>query len=226
MLKLTGIQADNPQGWMAAIGIMMILAKQNKQASLAWDNLTPILYHVTEDALIEALVTYQNTPNHLTDELGVIPVNPQNNKIMLDFTAGKVNFSDVLTRMTQGITQQQIKDALFLPWHNCDNIVSLGWDPKSVKQAATLAGENAPDKAKHKTVLVGQWLAAESLLLTCPLPRQQKTYSWITWSTAVDLEGIQAIIQSSGSCWEGLRFTSKIAFSGNFKFFLPSTIVL
>ena len=224
MLKLTGLQADNPQGWMAAIGIMMILKEKNHHALLSWDNLTPILHDIEDEELIDLLMSYKIKNNNLIDNLSVIPTNFKH-KITLDFTAGKVNLHNVIKEMTRTVTEQHLKDALFHPWKNTDDFVSLGWDPRAVKRAATLSGNKAPDSAQHSTVLAGQWLAAESLLLTCPLPPLQHSYSWVTWSMPIELESIQAIIQSLSTDWGGDLFTAKLIKNGQFTVFLPSTII-
>ena len=221
--EMPGLRADNPQGWMAAIGLLFVLDHQGKQAQLSWRQFTPIIHGLSGQEVIETLCEYLNAGSQALNRLADLPRDPIKNKIALDFTAGRVNFVDVIDHMIQTVNERQILSSLTEIWKNEDDEVSLGWDPLAVKQAATLAGEKAPDSAKHRTQLGAQWLAAESLVVTCPAPNKLKRgYSWTTWQVPLDMEGVYSVVQAQSSAWNGVRYCANIGFSGNFKFFQPA----
>lgn len=224
MLKfeMPGLRADNPQGWMAAIGLLLVLDRQGKAVQLSWQQLIPSLYGIDYAEVIKILLTYLRDGSQALEELTSLPKNPEKNKIALDFTAGRVSFTNVIDHMTKMVTEEHINHCLTQPWTNTADEVSLGWDPYAVKQAATLTGDKAPDSAKHRTELGGQWLAAESLAITCPPPHLLKDYfQWVTWQVPLDLEGVYSVVQARSEAWHGIRYRSQIGFSGNFRFFLP-----
>ena len=221
--EMPGLRADNPQGWMAAIGLLSVLDQQGKVAQLSWQQLIPTLYGVEYEEVIQTLLSYLQEGSQALDRLESLPKDPEKNKIALDFTAGRVNFTDVIDSMTKTVTMNDITHSLTQPWNNTADEVSLGWDPFAVKQAATLSGNNAPDSAKHRTELGGQWLAAESLAITSPPPSSLRgEFKWVTWRVPLDLEGVYSVVQAQSEAWLGIRYSAKIGFSGSFKFFLPA----
>lgn len=221
---MIGLRADNPQAWMAAVGVLFILDHQGQKVQLSWQQLTPVLHGMTGQEVVACLCAYLESGSQALDLLADIPKDPVKNKIALDFTAGRVNFVDVINNMISDVKETHIRSALTQGWKNEDDEVSLGWDPQSVKHAASLSGDKAPDAARHRTQLGGQWLAAESLAVTCPLPNKLKRgYNWVTWQVPLDMEGVFSVVQAQTTAWSGVRYVSNIGFSGNFKVFQPAS---
>lgn len=222
--KMMGLRADNPQAWMAAVGLQFILAHQNKNVLLSWDGLTPVLFNITEREMMDSINQYIRDGSQANARISNLPRDLKKNKIALDFTAGQVILTEKIDQMVNEVKEQHILNSLTEPWQNEDkNIVSLGWDPVSIKQAATLAGGKPPEKALHRTQLGAQWLAAESLFVTCPHTISLGQYHWVTWSVPLDIEGVYSVIQAQTSAWMGFRYCSNIGFNGSFKFFYPSS---
>jgi len=221
--EMPGLRADNPQGWMAAIGVLLVLEQQGIDARLGWRQLVPTLYGIDQDGATKTLLAYLEVGSQALERLKPVPKVPGKDKIALDFTAGRVNFADVINSMTSKVAENHIIHCLTSVWTNSDDEVSLGWDPFAVKQAATLAGDKAPDSARHRTELGGQWLAAESLAVTSPPPNDMKgSFQWVTWQVPLDMEGVYSVVQAHSDAWQGERYQANIAFSGSFKFFLPA----
>lgn len=218
MLKLNGLRVDNPQGWMAAVGLMRILHLQNQQVSIYWLDGRAVLSGIEENDLLASLMEYLEKGSRLLSDLESLPVNDKQ-KIALDFTAGRVNFRAELEAMLTSVTEKDISKALFQPWENKHNVVSLGWDPSAVKQAARFAGSRAPDSAKHQTELAGQWLASESLYITCPDPGSLREYRWVNWQYPLDYDSVVGVIQARDLSFDGEEYSAQITFNGSFKVF-------
>lgn len=218
MLKLNGLRVDNPQGWMAAVGLMRILHLQNQQVSICWLDGLAVLSGIKESDLLASLLEYLEKGSRLLSDLESLPVNDKQ-KIALDFTAGRVNFRAELESMLTCVTEKDISKALLQPWENKDDIVSLGWDPNAFKQAARLAGNQAPASAKHQTELAGQWLAAESLYITCPDPGLLREYRWVSWQYPLDYEAVVGVIQARDLSFYGEEYSAQITINGKYKVF-------
>lgn len=221
MLRLEGLKADSPQGWMAAVGVMRILANSNVKALMSWDHLTPVILGIDRTQLVNTIDNHRQQGGEIVNEIKCLPLNDKG-KIHLDFSSGKVNFFNVIEKMSIDTNKKLIERDLFQPWKNTDDFVSLGWDPSATKQAATLPGNKAPDSAEHKTNLAGQWLAAESLPITCPTPTKLREYTWVTWGVPLDIEGLYSVIKAQTTEWEGAKYKSLISKNGQLGFFLPS----
>jgi|GEM_PF-4845944 hypothetical protein len=65
--------------------------------------------------------------------------------------------------------EENIREALFGPWLQNDDIAAFGWNPADKKEAASLAGNRVPKVLPQRTVVGANWLAFESLPLLAPI---------------------------------------------------------
>lgn len=216
--QMNGLRADNPQGWMAAIGVQYILARLGEDPLLHWEGVVPILTGSDEEQVMESLKCYLSKGSDILERL---PRGRGKEKSALDRTAGKVSFVGVIEQMQNMVTSDHLHSALTQVWRNTENICSLGWDPKAVKRAYSLGGSKAPDQAPHQVVLGGQWLAAESLPITGTGPRLGQ-YEWVTWGYPLDLDGVWAVVQARSTDWGGVRFQSKVGRNGQMGYLEPA----
>ncbi|MCP4114191.1 MAG: hypothetical protein GY737_02100 [Desulfobacteraceae bacterium] len=219
---MKGLDSSNPQGWMAAIGVLYLLNKMKKNVLMHWDGNHPVLKGIDQVETIEALLAYKAQ----SDLLDNLPVLRGSDKGALDFTAGRVSLIVVTKQMIELVTHESLTQALDSLWTNQDNITSLGWDPDSRKTAALLPGNKPPTSADHKGVLAGQWLAAESLPITTPVyPVRNSSFTWTTWSVFLDMSGVRAVIFSDSLDWGGVKYQSIARSNGKFNHFEPSVIL-
>ncbi len=220
--RLNGIDASNPQGWMAAIGVVYILDRMEKDVWMHWDGRLPVLEGIDPSKVIGTLLEYKAK----SDLLDNLPTTRGAEKGSLDFTGGTVILSKVIRQMLDSVDHEVLVEALDHPWKNKDNIANLGWDVNAIKLAATLPGEKNPSQANHKGVIAAQWLAAESLPLTSPVyPVRNRAFIWTTWSISLDLQGIRSILFSESVDWGGVKYKSQARPNGNLNYFEPSVLV-
>ncbi|MBM9514723.1 hypothetical protein [Desulfogranum marinum] len=217
--KIIGLREDNPQGWMAAVGLLYILNKMDIDALMMWCDGFPTLPDLTDKQVIDALWEYLQKGSDLPENLP--QPKPGNNKISLDLTAGRVNFLGVIKQMIQAVTLDDIKKALNRRWVNQDDVTSLGWDTGAVKMAANIGGMKAPDSSPHRGVIAGQWLAAESLPFTGTGTRSSE-YKWVTWSVPLDLEGVRSLVLSLSTEWGGVVYSSSVGRNGKMGYLEPA----
>lgn len=65
--------------------------------------------------------------------------------------------------------EENIREALFGPWLQNDNIATFNWNPADKKERASLPGKREPKKLRQRTVVAANWLAFESLPLLAPI---------------------------------------------------------
>lgn len=215
--KMSGLRADNTQGWMAAVGVLYIADRMGLDVQMCWESYHPIIQGADKGQVIDALVRYLDMGSDILDRL---PTGIGTEKASLDLTAGRVNFKAVIAQMLATVDRDKIDEALNEQWTNKDNITSLGWDAKAVKLAAKIGGENAPDASPHRGVLAGQWLAAESLPITGAGPRKD-VYSWVTWTVPLDIGGVRAVIQAESTDWGGVRYSANVGRNGQMGYLEP-----
>jgi len=218
MFEMRGLRAENPQGWMAAIGVLYILDREGWDARMVWEGAHPVILGATEESVIDTLALYLARGSDILDHL---PQGIGKEKAAFDFTAGRVSFTGVIAKMLKMVDRDKIVEALTQPWRNRDDITSLGWDTGSVKLSASAGGTKAPDTAPHRGVCAGQWLAAESLPITGTGPRR-KSYTWVTWSVPLDLGGVRAVVLSSSTAWGGVCYSADIAKNGELRYLRPA----
>lgn len=201
---LIGLRADNLQGWLAAVGTLMILDRQGLASTMHWAGVTPVVRGVSENAIIEALWAYH--PD--SDILASLPAGYSEEKTSLDVTGGTVIFDKVIEKTHAAVTKEKVMQALMSPWRNEDDVTSLGWDINALKQASRLAGNKPPDKARHQGVAAGQWLAAESLPVTSYMRRDRpkQPYRWTTWSLPMDQPGARAVVLAGAGEFGGIQY--------------------
>lgn len=216
--KMSGLRADNTQGWMAAVGVLYIADRMGLDVQMFWEGYHPIIQGADKGQVIDALLRYLDRGSDILDQL---PTGTGAEKASLDLTAGRVNLKVVIAQMLATVDRDKIDEALNEHWTNNDNITSLGWDAKAVKLAAKIGGENAPDASPHRGVLAGQWLAAESLPITGTGPRKD-VYSWVTWSVPLDICGVRAVVQAESIDWGGIRYLSNVARNGQMGYLEPA----
>ncbi|MCG7872393.1 hypothetical protein A3194_08120 [Candidatus Thiodiazotropha endoloripes] len=218
MFEMQGLRAENTQGWMAAIGVISILDRMGMDVQIAWNNTCPTIHGADENQVIGALEEYLKQGSDILDRL---PKGINGDKTALDLTAGRVSLTGVIESMINTVNRVNIVEALTQVWKNQDNITTLGWDSVSVKFAASVGGNKAPDSSPHRGVLAGQWLAAESLPITGVGPRTRK-YKWVTWSVPLDLGGVRAVVQSTSTDWGGTLYIANVGRNGKMGYLEPA----
>jgi hypothetical protein len=216
--KMNGLSEHNTQGWMAAVGCLYILDRMGLAVQMMWDDSHPVINGVNEEQVLDTLEEYLIRGSDILDNL---PSGLGTEKAPLDLTAGRVNLVKVIDNMLSSVSREKITEALNSPWANTDNVTSLGWDIGSVKLAASVGGNNAPDSSPHRGVLAGQWLAAESLPIT-GIGSRKRIYSWVTWSVPLDMGGVRSVVQSLSTDWGGVRYEANIARNGQMGYLEPS----
>jgi hypothetical protein len=220
--EMIGLREDNPQGWLAAVGVLYILHKVGTDALMSWKNGIPVIADMSGKEVIASLNEYLERGSDLLENLPHPP--PGEEKIALDITAGRVSFTSVIETMIKTINRASLVKALEQVWNNSDNITSLGWDTGALKMAASIGGMNAPDSSPHRGVLAGQWLAAESLPVTGTGSRENE-FRWVTWSVPLDLGAVRSLILAQSCDWEGKLYSSKIGRNGQMGYLrFPRTI--
>lgn len=219
--KAIGLRADNTQGWLAAVGALLVMNRMGIEAQLQWDDGLPVYHGVGKGHITSILAKYLERGSDILDRL---PPGIGGKKAPLDLTAGRVNLIAVIKDMLANVDEQKIDEALNTAWKNQDNVTCLGWDIGAVKMAASIGGNNAPDASPHRGVVAAQWLAAESLPITSIGPRK-KTYSWVTWSVPLDLGGVRAVAQALSTDWGGVRYEANVGRNGQMGYLEPARIV-
>lgn len=213
---LIGLRADNLQGWMAAVGTLMILDRQGLDATMLWDGVTPVVKGASEWSIIDALWAY----HPCSDILENLPNGYGGEKTSLDVTGGTVAFDKVIAKTHAAVTRDNLYQALMHPWRNDEGITSLGWDINALKQASRLAGEKPPADADHRSVTAGQWLAAESLPVTSYMRRdRRRPYRWTTWALPLDFPGARAVVLAESTEYGGARYEAQMHRNGKVGYF-------
>ncbi|TCD47194.1 hypothetical protein [Chlorobium sp. N1] len=214
---LIGLRADNLQGWLAAVGTLMILDRQGLAATMHWSGVTPVLRSASKNEVIDVLWDYHPCSDILTN----LPAGYGGEKTSLDVTGGTVIFDKVIEKTHAAVTKESISQALVHPWRNGDDVTSLGWDINALKQGSRLAGNKPPDKARHQGVVAGQWLAAESLPLTSYLrrDRRKQPYRWTTWGLPLDQAGVRAVVLAQPGEFEGVQYEADVYRNGQVGYF-------
>jgi len=220
--KMIGLRADNPQGWLAAIGVAYLLDRHGQGITMHWEEKTPVISGVNEKLTLQVIDSYLQTGSNIMDHL---PPYINGKKPQLDLTAGRVSFTGVIKQMLQLVTIEHVSKALNFPWENTDHITSLGWDPAAVKRASTFAGEKEPASAPHCGVLAGQWLAAESLPVTGVREDSRHSYRWVTWSVPLDMGGIKSVILSCNPDWGGVLYEARVGHNGQMGYLEPARTI-
>jgi len=220
--RMNGLNAANPQGWMAAIGVIYILKRRGKNILMHWEHLTPVLDGINQRETHDTLLEYKEQ----SDLLDNIPILPGEKKCTLDLTGGTVILTKEIGKMIKIVTERHMTEALDNPWLNKDNIASLGWDVGATKLASTLPGDKPPNTAEHKGVTAAQWLASESLPVVSPEYKvRNRSFAWVTWGVPLDFPGVRSVVFSENFEWNGLKFKSKANPNGNLNYFSPSVII-
>lgn len=215
---LIGLRADNLQGWLAAVGTLMILDRQGMDITMHWEGVNPVVLGASGEAVVDALWAYH--PN--SDIIANLPKGYGGEKTSLDVTGGTVIFDKIIEKTHASVTREKISHALSQPWRNKDDITSLGWDFNALKQASRLAGEKPPDTATHRGVTAGQWLAAESLPITSYMRRDRKKndyYRWTTWALPLDYTGARSVLLTASTDFGCVQYEARIYRNGKVGYF-------
>jgi hypothetical protein len=124
----------------------------------------------------------------------------------LHFTAGQQQFLEMVARLRDGVTPDDLREATLGPWRYNRLLPVLGWDCTAARAWALRADD--PSKADKRGVPGADWLAFRGLsfIRVAPVGRQIATtgcvggwkngqFRWPLWDGALTRDGIHVVLQ-------------------------------
>jgi hypothetical protein len=124
----------------------------------------------------------------------------------LHFTAGQQQFLEMVAQLRDGITPEDLREALFGDWRSRRPLPVLGWDSSSTRDYALRASD--PSKEKKLGVPGADWLAFRGLSFIRVAPRGAQilttgcsggwktgSFRWPLWDIPLTKDTVQALVQ-------------------------------
>jgi hypothetical protein len=121
------------------------------------------------------------------------------------FAAGQQTFLDAAAKLREGITEEDLREALLGPWKRQSKLPSMSWDATTARIYALRASD--PSGEKRGSTAGADWLAfvALGLLLVTPHRRdlitagvrggwKGSTFTWALWNGAAGIPLVRAIL--------------------------------
>lgn len=125
--------------------------------------------------------------------------------LALHFAAGQQMFLDAAAKLREGITNDNVREALLGPWKGESKLPSMSWDATISRIYALRAAD--PSAEKRGSTPGADWLAfvALGLLLVTPHGRELITagvrggwkdsaFTWALWDGAVSVRVVRAVL--------------------------------
>jgi hypothetical protein len=123
------------------------------------------------------------------------------------FTAGQQAFLAMVDELRRGITEADVREALFGPWRNMSRLPSLSWDSSIARLYALRAGD--PAKEKRGSIPAANWLGVIALELFPVAARhgrlvtsrvaggwKDSAFTWPVWEVALTLPTVAALLRT------------------------------
>jgi hypothetical protein len=124
----------------------------------------------------------------------------------LHFTAGQQSFLEMVDELRQGITNDDVREALLGPWLNTSRLPSLSWD-SSVARNYALRASN-PSKEKRGSVPAANWLGVIAMEFFPVVPHRGKlattgvkggwkdsVFTWSLWERPLTASAAAALLR-------------------------------
>jgi hypothetical protein len=129
------------------------------------------------------------------------------------FTAGQQAFLAMVDELRRGITEADVREALFGPWLNTSRLPSLSWDSSVARLYALRAGD--PSKEKRGSIPAANWLGVIALELFPVVVRRGRlvtacvaggwkdsAFTWPVWEVALTAPTVAALLRTRADEWE------------------------
>ena len=131
----------------------------------------------------------------------------------LHFTAGQQEFLAMVEELRSGITEADVREALFGPWLNTSKLPSLSWDSSVARLYALRAGD--PSKEKRGSIPAANWLGVMALemfpvaaqhgrLVTSRVTGGWKdaAFTWPVWEVPLTAPTVAALLRTDVEAWD------------------------
>ncbi|HEX2685060.1 MAG TPA: hypothetical protein VHN14_00505 [Kofleriaceae bacterium] len=124
----------------------------------------------------------------------------------LHFTAGQQSFLEMVDELRQGITSEDVREALLGPWLNTSRLPSLSWDSSIARNYALRASN--PSKEKRGSVAAANWLGVIAMEFFPVVPSRDKLvttgvrggwkdsmFTWPLWDRPLTASTVAALLR-------------------------------
>jgi len=129
------------------------------------------------------------------------------------FTAGQQEFLAMVDELRRGITEADVREALFGPWLNTSKLPSLSWDSSVARLYALRAGD--PSKEKRGSIPAANWLGVIALELFPVAARhgrlvtarvaggwKDSAFTWPVWEVPLTAPTVAALLRTDADEWK------------------------